>query len=376
MKKPPVSRRTFLENVAGTAAVLSVRPKTAAAQAPARPAGPRLRFGVIGINHSHINSQVDAVIRGGGALVSVFAKEPDLLDAFTKRFPQARRAKDEREILEDASIQLVLSSGIPVERAPLGIRVMQHGKDYMSDKPGITTLAQLAEVRKVQAETKRIYSIMYSERFENRATVRAGDLVEAGAIGRVVQTIGLGPHRISPATRPAWFWDRSQYGGILCDIGSHQGDQFLYFTGSTGAEVVASQVGNVNHPDRPGFEDFGDVMLRGNGGAGYVRLDWFTPDGLSTWGDGRLTILGTDGFIEIRKNVDIAGRPGGSHLFIVDNKSTRYIDCADVPLPYGERLVSDVVNRTETGMSQAHCFLATELMLQAQAKAQRVTFRA
>jgi predicted dehydrogenase len=376
MNKPPVSRRAFLENVAGTAAVLSVRPKTAAAQPPARTVEPRLRFGVIGINHSHINSQVDAVIRGGGALVSVFAKEPDLLDAFTKRFPQARRAKDEREILEDASIQLVLSSGIPVERAPLGIRVMQHGKDYMSDKPGITTLAQLAEVRKVQAETKRIYSIMYSERFENRATVRAGDLVEAGAIGRVVQTIGLGPHRISPATRPAWFWDRSQYGGILCDIGSHQGDQFLYFTGSTSAEVVASQVGNVNHPDRPGFEDFGDVMLRGNGGAGYVRLDWFTPDGLSTWGDGRLTILGTDGFIEIRKNVDIAGRPGGSHLFIVDNKSTRYIDCADVPLPYGEQLVSDVLNRTETAMSQAHCFLATELMLQAQAKAQRVTFRA
>lgn len=376
MNKPPVSRRAFLENVAGTAAVLSLRPKTAAAQAPARTGEPRLRFAVIGINHSHINSQVDAVVRGGGALVSVFAKEPDLLDAFTKRFPQARRAKDEREILEDGSIQLVLSSGIPVERAPLGIRVMQHGKDYMSDKPGITTLAQLAEVRKVQAETKRIYSIMYSERFENRATVRAGDLVKAGAIGRVVQTIGLGPHRITPASRPAWFWDKSQYGGILCDIGSHQGDQFLHFTGSTSGEVVASQVGNVNHPDRPGFEDFGDVMLRGNGGAGYVRLDWFTPDGLSTWGDGRLTILGTDGFIEVRKNVDIAGRPGGSHLFIVDNKSTRYIDCADVPLPYGEQLVSDVLDRTETAMPQAHCFLATELMLQAQAQAQRVTFRA
>jgi predicted dehydrogenase len=376
MNKPPVSRRAFLENVAGAAAVLSLRPETASAAPPVQAATPRLRFGVIGINHSHINSQVEAVIRGGGALVSVFAKEPDLLDAFTKRFPQARRAKDEREILEDATTQLVLSSGIPVDRAPLGIRVMQHGKDYMSDKPGITTLAQLAEVRKVQAETKRIYSIMYSERFENRATVKAGDLVKAGAIGRVIQTIGLGPHRITPASRPAWFWNKSQYGGILCDIGSHQGDQFLYFTGSTSAEVVASQVGNVNHPDRPGFEDFGDVMLRGDGGAGYVRLDWFTPDGLSTWGDGRLTILGTDGFIEIRKNVDIGGRPGGSHLFIVDDKSTRYVDCGDVPLPYGEQLVSDVLDRTETAMSQAHCFLATELMLQAQAKAQRVTFKA
>src|SRR6185503_14434199 len=175
------------------------------------------------------------------------------------------------------------SSAIPDERAPIGIRVMQHGKDYMVDKPGITTLDQLAEVRRVQAETKRIYSILYSERHENRATVRAGELVQAGAIGKVVQTIGLGPHRMNPKTRPAWFFDRESYGGILCDIGSHQFDQFLFFTGSTEADVVASQVRNVNHPQYPGLEDFGDAMVRGNGGTGYVRVDWFTPDGLSTW---------------------------------------------------------------------------------------------
>jgi predicted dehydrogenase len=282
-------------------------------------------------------------------------------------------ARSETEILEDRAVQLVLSSAIPDERAPLGIRVMKHGKDYMADKPGITTLAQLAEVRRVQADTRRIYSIMYSERLENRATVKAGELVAAGAIGRVVQTIGLGPHRMSPKTRPAWFFDRPRYGGILCDIGSHQADQFLYFTGSTGAGVVASQVGNVHHPQYPTFEDFGDVTLRGDKGTGYIRVDWFTPDGLSTWGDGRLTILGTDGFIEIRKNVDIGGRPGGNHLFLVDQKDTRYVDCSAVPLPYGEQLVSDVVNRTETAMSQAHCFLATELMLKAQQQAQRLT---
>jgi predicted dehydrogenase len=374
MTKPRVDRREFLRDIAGSAAALSILPRTSSAQAPERTGALRLKFAVIGINHSHINSQVDAVLRGGGQLVSVFAKEPDLLDAFVKRFPQAKRAREEKEILEDRSIQLVLSSGIPVERAPLGIRVMTHGKDYMSDKPGITTLAQLAEVRKVQADTKRIYSIMYSERFENRATVKAGALVKAGAIGQVIQTIGLGPHRITPATRPEWFWDKAQFGGILCDIGSHQADQFLYFTGSTRGDIVSAQIGNVHHADRPKFEDFGDVVLRGDRGTGYIRVDWFTPDGLSTWGDGRLTILGTDGFIEIRKNVDIGGRPGGSHLFLVDNKDTRYIDCRDEVLPYGDQLVSDVVNRTETAMSQAHCFLATELMLKAQAQAQRVSF--
>ena len=374
MTKPRVGRRDFLRDIAGSAAAISILPRTSNAQTPAKTVSPKLKFAVIGINHSHINSQVDAVLRGGGELVSVFAKEPDLVDAFVKRFPQAKRAREEKEVLEDKSIQLVLSSGIPVDRAPLGIRVMKHEKDYMSDKPGVTTLAQLAEARKVQAETKRIYSIMYSERFENRATVKAGELVKAGAIGQVIQTIGLGPHRITPASRPEWFWDKAQFGGILCDIGSHQADQFLYFTGSTRADVVSSQIGNVHHSDRPKFEDFGDVMLRGDRGVGYIRVDWFTPDGLSTWGDGRLTILGTDGFIEIRKNVDIGGRPGASHLFIVDNKDTRYIDTKDVVLPYGDQLVADVLNRTETAMSQAHCFLATELMLKAQAQAQTVRF--
>ena len=339
-------------------------------------ARPRIRFAVIGINHAHINSQVGAVLRGGGELVWLYAKEPDLVKAFQTRFPQVKVARNEDEILQDASIQLVLSSAVPVDRAPIGIRVMQHGKDYMADKPGITTLAQLAEVRRVQAQTRRIYSIMYSERFENRATVRAGELVKAGAIGHVVQTIGLGPHRIAPATRPAWFWEKSRYGGILCDIASHQADQFLYFTGSTRADVVSAQVGNVHYPQYPNFEDFGDMLLRGDSGAGYIRVDWFTPDGLSTWGDGRLTILGTDGFIEVRKNVDIAGRPGESHLFIVDQKDTRYIDCATFDLPYGRLLVDDVLNRTETAMPQEHCYLATELVLKAQQQAQRLTFRA
>jgi predicted dehydrogenase len=337
------------------------------------PKPPRIRFSVVGINHSHINGQIGAVERGGGRLVSFYAKEPDLSADFARRYPQAKAARSEKEILEDDSIQLVLSAAIPAERAPLGVEVMRHGKDFMSDKPGITTLEQLAEVRRVQRETRRIYSIMYSERFENPATVRAGELVRDGAVGRVIQTVGLGPHRINNGRRDPWFYDRKRFGGIICDIGSHQADQFLFFTGSTKAEVVASQVGNVRHQQYPDFEDFGDVVLRGEGGTGYIRVDWFTPDGLSTWGDGRLTILGTDGFIEIRKNVDIAGRPGGNHLFLVDGKETRYLDCSKGRLPYGGLLVDDILNRTETAMPQEHCFLATELALKAQKQAQRIT---
>jgi predicted dehydrogenase len=331
-----------------------------------------VRFSVIGVNHSHIYGQVNLLLRAGAELVSVFAREPDLLSKFTQTYPQAQVASSMEEILEDDTIQLVVSAAIPSERAPLGIAAMQHGKDHMSDKPGFTTLEQLAETRRVQAETKRIYSICFSERFENRATVKAGELVKAGAIGRVIQTIGLGPHRANLPNRPDWFFRRSEYGGIITDIASHQADQFLFFTGSTSAEVVAAQVANHHHPEHPELEDFGDLLLRGDGGTGYIRVDWFTPDGLEVWGDTRLTVLGTDGYIEVRKNIDIAGRPGADHLFLVDNTGTRYIDCSEVPLPYGPQLVSDIVNRTETAMTQEHCFLASELVLRAEAQATRL----
>ena len=370
-----LTRRDFLESsaaaAAGLAAVAMIPDPVAAAVHTTRRGSPapRIRFAVIGMNHSHIYGQVDAVIRGGGELVSFHATEPDLSAEFATHYPAARRVGDERAILEDASIQLVVSATVPNERAPLGIRVMRAGKDYMSDKPGITTLEQLAEVRRVQAETKRIYSILYSERLENGATIRAGELVQQGAIGKVIQTIGLGPHRIHPPDRPEWFWDPTRFGGIICDIGSHQFDQFLFFTGSTRGEIVASQVRNVRHPEHAGFQDFGDVMVKGDGGTGYIRVDWFTPAGLPTWGDGRLTVLGTDGYIEARKYVDLSGREGGSHLFVVDGKGVRHIDCRDVDLPYGRQLVDDILNRTETAMSQSHCFLAMELALRAQQQA-------
>lgn len=383
MKDVPFNRRKFIKDASTAAAgivLLSSLPKETLAAANPRSNGlayaPRIRFAVIGINHGHINSQVQAITRGGGEFVSFYAKEADLAANFAKQFPQVKLASSENEILEDKSIQVILSAGIPSDRAPLGIRVMRHGKDYMADKPGITTLEQLAEVRRVQKETRRIYSIMYSERFENRATVKAGELVQAGAIGKVIQTIGLGPHRMDAKSRPEWFFDASRFGGIITDIGSHQFDQYLFFTGTTKADIVASQVGNVNHPQFPKFQDFGDVMLRGNGGTGYIRVDWFTPDGLKTWGDGRLTILGTEGYIEIRKNIDIAGREGGNHLFLVNGKETSYVDCSKQPLVYGERLVDDVINRTETAMTQEHCFLATELALKAQKQAQLVKLNA
>ena len=350
----------------------------AAAGAPTGPdptARHRIRFAVIGLDHSHIYAMTDALIRGGGTLVAVLAGDPAQLVPFRRRYGEVKVARDEAEILADRSIQLVASASIPNLRAPLGVRVMRAGKDFLSDKPGITSLAQLAEVRRAIRDTKRKFAIMYSERFEVRAAVKAGELVRAGAIGRVVQTVNLAPHRISAPSRPAWFWDIANYGGILTDIGSHQADQFLFYTGSTRAHVVASQIGNFAQGQHPRFQDFGDMMLTGDGGTGYVRVDWYTPDGLPTWGDGRLFILGTEGSIELRKYVDIEGRPGGDHLFLADRKGTRYIDCKAVPLPFGPQLVSDVVERTQVAQDQAQALLAAELVLTAQRDAKPARMR-
>jgi len=334
-----------------------------------------LRIAAIGLNHNHIFGQTRAMTDAGAELVSFHAEEDDLAALYAQAFPQAKRVTDKRAVLEDNSISLVVSSITPDLRAALAIEVMRHGKDVMVDKPGCITLDELAELRRVQHETGRIWSVCFSERFEQKATERAAELVAAGAIGTVVQTVGLGPHSLGLNPRPDWFFQRARYGGILADIAAHQCDQFLHFTGSTEAQVVASHIANHNNPGKPELEDFGELLLRGNGGTGFVRVDWYTPKGLPVWGDGRLTILGTQGYIELRKYIDIAGRPGGNHLFLVDQKGVQHIDCNNQVLPYGPRLAADVRDRTETAMRQAHCFLATELALTAEAKAVRIEVR-
>ena len=333
---------------------------------------PQIRFAVTGLNHGHIYGQTQSMLDAGATGVCFYAPEQDLAAQFSSSFHQIPRVNTLDEILEDKSIQLVLNAGIPAERAAMGIQVMRHGKDYMVDKPGLITLEQLEEVRQAQAETGQIYSVCYSERFWSRAATKATELIRAGKIGDVIQTLSLGPHQRRLPTRPDWFFIKERYGGILTDIGSHNFDQFLHFTGSTSAEIVSSQIANFHHPEHPELEDFGDVIVRGNGGVGYIRVDWFTPDGLGVWGDGRLFITGTDGYIELRKYIDLAGRPGGEHLFLVNQQGTEYIDCQDVPLPYASQLSEDIINRTETAMTQAHAFLAMELAIKAENQADRL----
>jgi predicted dehydrogenase len=333
-----------------------------------------IRIAAVGLSHPHIYNQVKALVNAGAELAWFWGDEPDKIAEFAERHPQAKQAREIDEILDDATVDLVASAMIPCNRAALGIRVMRSGKDYSSAKPAFTTLDQLAEARRVQAETKRIYAVHFGERIDNAATVKAAELTRAGAIGRVIQTVGFGPHRLlGHIPRPDWSFDAQYIGGVLNDLACHQIDQFLYFTGSTSAEIVQSQVGNVHFRQFPNLEDFGDLTIRSERATGYVRVDWLTPAGLGAWGDVRLFVLGTEGYIELRKNIDIAGRAGANHLLIVDQQDTRSVDCSAVPLPYGGQLIDDVLNRTETATPQAHTFLASELALLAQQQATRIS---
>ena len=374
-------RREFLESVMAAAFAPGAAQAETLAAPPVEAPRHHVRLAVCGISHDHIHAMIGAIQGGGGELVSWWGAEPDKRAVFVRRYPNAKAARSQDEVLHDPSVQLVLSSQVASERAGIGVKAMQAGKDFLSDKPGITTLADLALVRNTIAKTGHLFAILYSERLEVPAAVHAGELIKQGAIGKVIQTINIAPHQIiqragdngGGVQRPGWFWKEAQYGGILCDIGSHQIDQFLFYTGSTKAEIVAAQIANLRHPDHPHFQDFGDMMLRGDKGFGYVRLDWFTPDGLGTWGDGRLFVLGTDGYLEIRKYTNVGVSKQGNNLFVVDAKRARVIDCNNGPLPFGKQFVEDIVNRTHTAQDQAQCLLAAELSIRAQLTAKRVT---
>lgn len=385
-----MNRREFLTATAATMAAGTLTPRALADVAPQKSDGmnyaPRgkpnpvvkpgeFMVAAVRLDHGHINGMCNGLTEAGATLKWVYDPDPRKVEAFRAKRPEARAARSLDEVLADPQVRLVAAAPVTSERGPLGCQVMEAGKDYFSDKAPFTTMAQLEQARAVVARTGRKYMVYYSERLHNESAMLATDLVEQGAIGRIIHVINIAPHRLSKATRPDWFFQREKFGGILCDLGSHQFEQFLAYSGSSDATVSHATIGNFNNPDHPEFEDFGEACLTGSSGAlNYVRVDWFTPDGLSAWGDGRTFILGTRGTIELRKYVDIARDPAGDHLYIADEKGERHLAVAgQVGYRFFGEFILDCLNRTEKAMTQAHAFKAAELCLRAQAAATRVT---
>lgn len=335
------------------------------------------KIAAVALDHGHIYGMCNGLTEAGADLKWVYDPDPAKVARFCKEFPGVKIAGSEAEILEDEEVQLVAGAAVTSKRCDLGMRVMDAGKDYFTDKAPLTTLEQLDRAKAKVKATGRKYMVYYSERLHVECAVYAGDLIENGAIGKVVQVIGLGPHRLSAPSRPDWFFQKKDYGGILCDIGSHQIEQFLYYGKVKDGTIVRSQIGNYNHPDYPGLDDFGDCNIVGdNGVTNYFRVDWFTPDGLSTWGDGRTIILGTEGYIELRKYVNVGTSKDSNHVFLANGKGEYHFEVSGkVGYPYFGRLILDCLDRTENAMTQEHAFKAAELSVKAQLQAVELTGR-
>ncbi|GAE36358.1 Gfo/Idh/MocA family protein [Halalkalibacter akibai] len=328
-------------------------------------------FAAVGLDHGHIYGMCNGLLEAGGELVAVF--DPDLkkAQAFIEKYPGVEIAASEEEILNNPAIQLIASAAIPANRCEIGLKALDHGKHYFVDKPAFTTLEQVEKARKKTEETGLKWGIYYSERLHVESAIFAGQLVEQGAIGRVIQVMGTGPHRANAKSRPDWFFDPEAYGGILCDIGSHQIEQFLHYTGAKDAKVLHSKVANYNFKEYPKFQDYGDATLvADNGATFYFRVDWFTPDGLGTWGDGRVTILGTEGYIEVRKYIDIGRDSAGDHLYLVNQEGEKHFECTGkIGYPFFGEFILDCLNGTENAMTQDHAFKAAALCIEAQNQA-------
>lgn len=331
-------------------------------------------FAAAALDHGHIYGMCNGLIEAGATLKWVYDPDPAKVDTFVQQYPQVKVADSLDVILADDDVRLVAGAAIPSERCALGLKAMTAGKDYFTDKAPLTTLEQLADAKAMVEKTGKKYAVYYSERLHVESAVFAGQLVQQGAIGRVVQTLGMGPHREGTG-RPDWFYDRRYFGGILCDIGSHSVEQVLHYTGATGAEVVASTIGNHHHPAFPELDDVGDAhLVTDTGASGYVRVDWLTPDGLSTWGDGRVVLLGTEGYIELRKYVNVGTGEGGGHVFLVDGEGEHHLVAdGQVGFPYFGQLILDCLERTENAMTQEHAFKAAELSVLAQQQARVLT---
>ena len=142
-----------------------------------------LRFGAIGLDHRHIYHLIGENIAAGAECVGYcpLSSDEKVVDGVRERFPDLAQV-DRESLFDDASIDFIVCAAIPRDRAAIAVRAMRAGKDVMVDKPGATTLAQVAELQTAAEETGRIFSICFSERFVVRACEVASRLVAEGAI--------------------------------------------------------------------------------------------------------------------------------------------------------------------------------------------------
>jgi predicted dehydrogenase len=305
------------------------------------------RLSIVGANHVHVVELTQRLVAAGARVVALAPSDEGIGSWLASQYPDARTD----DPLGD-DVDVVVTAAVPSERAQIAIDAMRAGKDVIADKPGVTTSAQLSAVREVQRESGRRYLVVFGERLGTPAMLRAERLVLDGRIGDVLHTVGLGPHTLNLEHRPAWFFEPECYGGILVDIGAHQVDQFLAFTGAGDAEVLAATVRS--HTEHPGLQVLGEMLLRApDGRTGYARVDYFTPKGLGAWGDTRFSVTATRGTLE--------ARPVDDTITLVDRERVETMHCAGEPITWPVTFLGGGMP-----VGQEHVFAVHDICLRAQ----------
>ena len=307
-------------------------------------------FAIVGAAHGHIYQMAQGLISAGATLVAMYDADPANAVALRRAFPDAPLRESAQAIYADPTVQLVITAGIPAERAGIAIAAMEAGKDCMADKAPLISLEQLEALKATIAKTGRKYSVFYGESYDSEAVLLACDLIRRGVIGRLCYVNGAAPHRLNAPSRPAWFFHFAQTGGLLTDLLCHQIHQFLLFLDAQGlptdAKPIASRVGNLFHRDLGELQDFGDAMINASCGvSGSFRVDWLSPAGLATWGDSRMTIGGESGMIELRKNCDIGRDKAPNHVYVVNEHGEFYQNVTGkLQKPYFPRFIRESID--------------------------------
>lgn len=318
-------------------------------------------FGVVGLEHLHVFELVDGLC-AAGAVPMAHTGGDSLSDAYAA-WQTASVATDMAGVLADDRIQLVVLAGVPSTRADAAVAVLETGRSVLSDKPGVTTVAQLDRVRDTAERNPGRWWVLFSERFGVPAVRAATSLARDGAVGEVVHVSGAAPHRGALDQRPDWFFDPARAGHLLVDLGSHQVDQFLAATGAATAQVVGAAAGNVAAPDHPAFCDIAEVSLAAGDARGYHRVDYLEADGFPAWGDVRLVITGTSGRLEVRTPV-VDGTAGSPELWLTDHDGHRRVDVDPTPT-WPTELLADLADGGERLMSREHPVTVTDVCLRA-----------
>lgn len=318
-----------------------------------------IRVAIAGASHQHVEYAVREVDqRPEFGLVGV----SDESAAVARRYGEPRGAAvftDHREMLQSVKPEIVVASGIYGRRSAVIVDALDAGCHVVADKPLCTTVAGLEEIRSARRRARGSLTLLLDKRFLPE-TVAALQLVESGALGTVVEVSSTGPHKLNPESRPAWFFDRSTYGGILSDLVTHDIDLALQFTRAASGTISGAVAGLF--PGKPEFSLSGVATVRSPEQLMILEANWLTPAMSSVHGDYHMRVIGTEGVADL-------WWARGLLTLTTSNEGTH-----EVPLGNGHRPAEVIFDALATGqvptMAAPDCFLVTQLALLAQESAE------